>query len=154
VSELKVEASAQTPHTEALYEAGKKLLVDSIEVGREFCKFMVGVSNGAIPLYLALVGLAVGKNYRPTLIEGIFLLAPPAVFLIAASVFAAGYFPVHSNFSLELLHEIEAARLAIVKRRYTSASWGFTLFVIAVMLSVAAVTYALSTGSPSTPGGQ
>ena len=36
-----------SPHNKALYEAGKKMLVDSIDVGREFCKFMTTTSLGA-----------------------------------------------------------------------------------------------------------
>ena len=47
-----------SPADQALYDAGKQMLADSVSVGREFCKFMVGVSTGAIPLYLALLALA------------------------------------------------------------------------------------------------
>ena len=39
-----------TPHNDALYEAGKKLLVDSIETGREFCKLMITTWLSAIPI--------------------------------------------------------------------------------------------------------
>lgn len=148
---IEVRASVASPHTEALYEAGKKLLVDSIEVGREFCKFMVGVSTGAIPLYLALVGLATGRSYRPSLVEGTALLVPPAVFLAAAAVFTFGYFPVRSSVSLEVLDEIDAARLATVNRRYRAATRGFALFTLAVLVSLAATTYALSLDVPTAP---
>src|SRR5690242_18221621 len=62
VSDIQVgPAEPVSPHNQALYEAGKQMLVESISVGREFCKFMVGVSTGAIPLYLALLQLALPK---------------------------------------------------------------------------------------------
>ena len=33
------------PSTEALFELGKAMLSDSISVGREFAKFMIGVAK-------------------------------------------------------------------------------------------------------------
>ena len=44
-----------TPHNDAIYEAGKTLLIDSITTGREFCKFMITMSTSAIPIYLGLL---------------------------------------------------------------------------------------------------
>jgi hypothetical protein len=85
---IEVRTAPESPHNAALYEAGKQLLVDSVEVGRDFCKFMVGVSTGAIPTYLALVGLATGKTFRPSFTEGLILLTPAVLFLAGAGIFA------------------------------------------------------------------
>ena len=87
------EVGTRSPHNEGLYEAGKALLVESIEVGRDFSKSMITVATGSIPVYLALVGLAVGKEFRPSLGEGIVLVLGPAGFLLSATAFAIGYFP-------------------------------------------------------------
>jgi hypothetical protein len=143
-----VSSEPETPHNAALYEAGKTLLVETLEVGREFCKFMVGVSTGAIPTYLALVGLAVGKNYTPTELEGVLLLAAPALFLVAAGVFAAGCFPVTATLSLDIPAEIEAARTAASDRRRKFAQIGFIVFAVGVACAVAGATYALAIDVP------
>src|SRR5580658_4573032 len=37
-----------SPHNEALYDAGKAILVETIEVGRDFCRYMIGIATGAI----------------------------------------------------------------------------------------------------------
>jgi hypothetical protein len=140
----------ESPHNTALVEAGKTLLVETVEVGREFCKFMVGISTGAIPTYLALVGVAVGKNYSPTVLEGILLLVAPTLFLAAAGVFAFGCFPVSATMSLDLPAEIEAAREAATKRRDTCALIGFIVFGIGVACAVAGAAYALIIDVPST----
>jgi hypothetical protein len=84
--------TAVTPHNKALYEAGKKLLGDSLDAGREFCKSMITTSLGAIPVYLALISLALPKEYRPTASEGHVFLIPSALFLAAAIVFTLGFF--------------------------------------------------------------
>lgn len=142
-AQLKVVATAITPHTEAVYEAGKKILVDSVEVGRDFCKFMIGVCTGAIPIYLTLVGLSAGRDFRPSLGQGLLLLVPATGFLAAAGVFAAGYFPVTSSFSLEVVDEIESARASIVNRRYERARLGFYVFLAAAAAATLMAIYGL-----------
>ena len=52
-----------SPHNKALYEAGKNLLVESVSVGRGFCKFMTTTTLGAIPINLALLKLVLPKDY-------------------------------------------------------------------------------------------
>jgi hypothetical protein len=147
---LRVESAApETPTETALFEAGKTLLVETVQVGREFNKFMVGVATGAIATYLTLIGVAVGKNYRPTFEEGVLLLAPTALFLIAAAVFAFGYFPVKSRISLDLPDDIEKARSATAGRRYRCALIGFLLFCLGVAGTVVGAIVALGVDVPS-----
>ena len=52
-----------TPHNKALYEAGKSLLIDSINTGREFCKFMITISTSAIPIHLGLLKFVLPEKY-------------------------------------------------------------------------------------------
>jgi hypothetical protein len=135
---------ARTPHNEGLYDAGRALLVESVAVGREFCKSMITVSSSAIPIYVGLVGLTVGDNFHPTVGQGLVLLLGPVVLLGAATVFALGYFPKQVAFSLDLPGEIEAARLAIVRKRQRLAIIGFVLCVAGVVLSGVGIFYGLS----------
>ena len=143
-----VSVEPESPHNAALYEAGKTLLVETVQVGREFCKFMVGISTGAIPTYLALVGLAVGKSYNPTDLEGVLLLVAPALFLVAAGIFVLGCLPVSGTISLDIPAEIEQARTDATNRRRTCGLIGFIVFALGVACAVAGATYALAIDVP------
>ena len=99
---------AVTPHNAALYEAGKKLLVDSVETGREFCRFMITTNMAAIPVYLGLLQLMLPATYRPALSVGVVLLLPALIFMCGAGLSVAGYLPRVSSFSLDLPQEIDA----------------------------------------------
>lgn len=123
-----------TPHNKALYEAGKKMLVDSIEVGREFCRFMITTSLSAIPVYIALVGLVVPKSQADGLAHPVSLLVSPFLFLVAVLLFTVGYFPGRADFSLDLPANIEALRRTAVARRRCYAILGFVAFLLGVVV--------------------
>ena len=134
----------RSPHNEGLYEAGKALMVESVEVGRDFCKSMIGVATGAIPIYVALLGLAVGKDFRPSAGEGAVLTLAPAALLLSATAFAIGYFPKRTTFSLDLPAEIDAARAATLGKRMRWSYVGFGLLMLGIALAVAGVFYGLT----------
>jgi hypothetical protein len=134
----------RSPHNEGLYEAGKALMVESIHVGRDFCKSMIGIATGAIPIYVALVGLALGRDFRPSAGEGVVLTLAPAALLASATAFAIGYFPKRTAFSLDLPSEIDAARTATLAKRLLWSYVGFGLLLLGIALGVAGVFYALS----------
>jgi hypothetical protein len=142
---------AISPHNQALYEAGKGILTDSLSVGREFCKFMVGVSTGAIPLYLALLQFALPKDYRPGWGRGALAVLPGALFLAASIVFALGVFPRTSTFSLDVADQIEAARASVIGRRRKLSLAGFALFALASLVSIVVTVAALDVRAPSAP---
>jgi hypothetical protein len=127
------EVGEVSPHSKALYEAGKALLVSSIETGRDFCKFMIGVSTGAIPIYLGLLKFVLPEGFVPPAREGLLALIPAALFLLASVLFVVGYFPQKSTFSLDLIEEIERERTQALQWRHRLAITGFTLFCIALV---------------------
>jgi hypothetical protein len=139
---------ARSPHNEGLYEAGKALMVESVQVGRDFCKSMIGVATGAIPIYIALVGLAAGKDFRPSAGEGAVLTLAPLALLCSATAFAVGYFPKRTTYSLDIPAEIDAARTATLGKRMLWASIGFGLLVVGIALAVAGIFYGLSLEAP------
>ena len=139
---------ARSPHNEGLYEAGKALLVESIDVGRDFCKSMITISTGSIPVYVALIGLAVGKDFRPSFGQAIVLVLGPVAFLLSAAAFAIGYFPKKTAFSLDLPDEIEAARTATLRKRTLWSTIGFALLLLGIALALAGLIYALTLGVP------
>ncbi|WP_201167073.1 hypothetical protein [Halorhodospira halophila] len=129
------EVSDITPHNKALYEAGKKLLVDSVDVGREFCKFMTTTTIGAIPIYIALLKLVLPKDYSLQSSEALVFLAPPVLFLTAAVVFVIGYFPKRGSLSLDLPSEIERERSRTIRRRHGYSLFAFSVFCVGILLS-------------------
>jgi hypothetical protein len=140
-----------TPHNAALLEAGKAMLLDSIDVGRDFCKTMITVCSGAVPIHVALIGLAAGKDFDFDTATGALALAAPLLYLGALCVFAFGYFPSRGTLSIENLDSIEQARVHAVERRYGSAQIGVVIFVVGVLMTLAAAIYFFSQPAPAPP---
>ena len=128
-----------SPYSKAIYEAGKLLLNESISTGREFCKFMVTISTSAIPIYLSILTFLLPENYRLDLIGGIIAIIPSIIFLVSTVLFVLGYFPISTNFSLEIINEIERAREATIKRRIRMIKIGFSMFIIAILTSIVVI---------------
>ena len=60
------------------------MLIDSIDVGREFCKFMTTTTLGAIPTYLALLKFVLPNNYSLQSYDEVVFLIPPMSFLTSS----------------------------------------------------------------------
>jgi hypothetical protein len=131
--------TAITPHHEALYEAGKQMLIDSISVGREFCKTMIGTSTGAIPIYLAILTFILPEKFRLGISGGMAIAAPAIGFLIAATLFSAGYLPSKGKFSLDMINEIENERDRIIKTNFRFIQYGLGTFIISTLLAIRAI---------------
>lgn len=129
-------AGAVSPHNQALYEAGKNMLVESINIGRDFCKFMTTTTIGAIPTYLALLKLVLPKNYVLKSYDDFLFFLPAALLLVSTIVFVIGYFPQKGTLSLDLPAEIERERSATINHRQRYATCGFLVFSIAVVLAI------------------
>lgn len=128
--------SAVTPHNRALYEAGKNLLIESITTSRDFCKFMISMSTGAIPIYLALITFVLPKEYTLAFNQSALLVIPAFLFLIASIVFTFGYFPQSGNFSLDIIEEIERERKNTLEMRAKVAWIGFSIFLSGTIISI------------------
>ena len=133
------EVSAVTPHNRALYEAGKTLLIESITTGREFCKFMISVSTGAIPIYLGLLKFVLPEHYTLSLEQGVLIVVPTVFFLIASIAFTIGYFPQTGCFSLDIINEIERERTKTIRRRAKLTWIGFGIFLIGALTAIAVI---------------
>jgi hypothetical protein len=133
-----------TPHNKALYESGKSILIDSINTGREFCKFMITVSTSAIPIHLGLLKFVLPKDYILSFQNGLIAIIPSILFLIAAIVFTIGYYPQIGLFSLDIIQEIENERTKTIKRRKVTTLWGFTIFIIATLSMILCITIFLT----------
>jgi hypothetical protein len=135
-----------------LIEAGKAMLLDSIDVGRDFCKTMITVCSGAIPIHVALIGLAAGKEFTFDAGTGAFALAGPIFYLVALCVFAYGYFPAHRTISIENIDEIEKARIDAINKRLRCSRIGVSVFVVGVLVTLTAAFYFFTQSPPDSPG--
>jgi hypothetical protein len=135
------EVGAVSPHSEALFEAGKAILRDSISSGREFCKSMIGTSMGAIPIYLGILTFLLPKNIKIEIGQGIVIIVPAIGFLIAATLFTLGYLPISHKFSLDLIEEIEAAFEKNIAYRKRCILSGMTIFIISTLFSMLAIIF-------------
>lgn len=135
-----------SPHNKALYEAGKALLVESVSVGREFCKFMTTTALSAIPLYLALLKFVLPKDYVLQSRDEVFFLLPIVAFLASSVLFILGYFPQRGRLSLDLPSEIERERGKTIERRQWYSVVAFIVFALGVSYGAWQIVGALGTG--------
>jgi hypothetical protein len=128
-----------SPHSKALYEAGKSLLIDSVTTAREFCKSMITISTGAIPIYLGILSYLFPKDYALGVEAGITIAVPAIGFLIAAVIFVGGYLPITSRFSLDIIDEIERERDKVINHRKRFIWSGVIVFVLSALAAISAI---------------
>jgi len=143
-----VDVQPLTPHDRALYEAGKTMLVESVETGRKFCETMIGVATGAVAVFVALLGIVTPKDHVLTVVEGTRGIIAGVLFLLAALCFVFGYLPRKSKLSLDLPGDIEKARASIIAWRHTWGWVGFGLFVVGVALAAYAAFCMIGAQAP------
>lgn len=131
--------SVLSPHNEALYETGKEMLKGSLNTTRDFCKFMITVSMGAIPTYLALLEFVLDENITLPINE-LMSIVPPFFFLISAIIFIFGYFPQVDYFSLDIVEEIKQAYEKTVAKRKKLTNWGIFLFLVGSVFAILSIT--------------
>ena len=129
------EAQPVTANNRALYEAGKTILVESVETGRKFCETMIGVATGAVAGFVALLGIVTPKDHLMTVVEGTRAEVAGALFLLAALCFVIGYLPMRVGAALDSPEIIEAVRAAAIRRRHTWGLIGFVLFILGVAIA-------------------
>ena len=118
-----------------MLEAGRKMLSDSIVVGRDFARQMVTLSSGAIPIYVALVGLAYPRDAATPV-----LFLPPTLFLLAVLTFAWSALPKHGVVSLDVIEDIARARDEAIKVSSRGLWTGFAIFSLAIASAIFVVT--------------
>lgn len=118
---------------------GGKILAESISIGREYSKFMVRFSFGAIPIYILLLKDIKFDVYQSSMFPHVLFLLmiyfPIILFLISSVLFIIAYYPKKSRFILDNVEEIQSAYMSILnKRRYYNIV-GTIVFVLSVILS-------------------
>ena len=128
---------------QAIIEFGRRLYVESDDVGRDFAKQMITVSTGAIPIYIALANLG-GLSSRSAIVV-VAAGLPAIVYLGSALMFVWSYRPIRSTVSLELPNEVEAARKESLDHRQRWNITALSIFVLATLASIGIVLALMAT---------
>ena len=126
-------------HHEALIEVGKEILKDSVSIGRKLCKFMIGTSTGAIPVYLAILTFLLPKDFQLGIGAGVTITVPAVGFLIAAILFTIGYLPISARFSLDIIEEVEAVLEKSITYRKCFIWSGMIVFIVSTLSAIIAI---------------
>lgn len=127
------------PHRQMMHILGEKIFRDSIDLGRHFCQFMLTLSIGAIPVYLALIIMALPYDADKGWENGLALLVPGSLFLLAGTAFAIGYFPESVHLTPDVVEHVEKLRLRILRRRIRMVQLGFAVFILAMFTAMVAI---------------
>lgn len=134
--EIIITATVATIQTEGMIEVGKEMMKKSIEVGRDYCKFMITTSFSAIPIYLGLLKLVIPEDANITNNVLIFLFVGPTLFIVSALIFIGGYLPKVESLSLDDPRSIADAHSGIIKTRVNIIIAGTIVFIIACIVSI------------------
>lgn len=133
---ISVSATPLSPHTKALLKAGERLITESVETGREFCKFMIGITLTAIPIYIGLIKAFIPKDTIISDIIGLVWVFPIGLLILAAVIFLVGYMPNMKRISLVLPDNIEEILTKTINRRFRFSIGGFVIFCAAILSAV------------------
>jgi hypothetical protein len=134
-------AAALTPQDEALLDAGKAMLVNSIDVGRSLCTTMITLCTAALGAHATLIALAAGKEFDFDLGSGVIALIGPVLYMAAICVFVVAYFPKRGQLSLESLDSIEQTRESTILHRQNWSIAGTVLFVFGLVATIGGSMY-------------
>lgn len=122
---------------EVVIEAGRRLFLESVEVSRDFARQMITVSSGAVPIYVALLGIA-DLRHRST--SSLVLVSIPAlVFLSSTLFFVLALLPRKALISVQILDDIREARNRLMSARYLWIKLGLAIFGAGVCSALASV---------------
>lgn len=133
--------SSPTTQDEALLEAGRKLLLNSVDDSRNYCQQMITVATGAIPVYLAILKLWFPDDRVALARVNILFSIPVFLFLLASLFFSLGYLPQQYEINVGNLDSIEAVRTKLMRYRAISGFVGFTLFCLGTVIGAILVLF-------------
>jgi len=141
------EIALLSPHERALQEAGKKLFIDSVEVGRTFCSFMISTSVSSIPIYMAIVAyLHSGEKgfSKFGYFDKVMVISPCFIFIISMVIFILGYLPNMAQLNLDYPEFIESSLDNIIKKRRKFIIAGVIFFTVAITNSIISFIFLLN----------
>lgn len=118
-------------------EVGMQILKESISVGREYSKFMLGFTFSAIPIYLGLYKYVKESMMQSMQIEQLIIFFLPVLLCLVSSVlFLFAYYPKNVKFIISAIEDIKRAHQIIIVRRQLFCFAATLLFLLAVISAV------------------
>lgn len=128
-------------YTSVVYDIGKSIIVESISKGREFNKFMVGISFSGITVFIVLLKFINTETSFLASFREMMIIIPNIIFLIAGGFFIYGCLPYYSKLRVSELktnafNSILIERKRIIKIISIVNKIGLVLFYMAVILAI------------------
>ncbi len=121
---------ALTAQDEAILEVGKKMIYDSLSVGRDFSKHMMTISATTITVYLAIIGFFFNK--APV---NLYFMLPVILLVLAMLIFGISVYPGKAKLSIELIDEVSEVIQKTVRQRRLFFIAGFSLYALSIILT-------------------
>ncbi|WP_155309576.1 hypothetical protein [Desulfosarcina ovata] len=127
------------PSDQALFGLGKKMVEESVQIGRDFAKTMIQFSFAAIPVYIAIL-----KQYSAepkNTLEAIIQVAPNVFFLMSAMCFIVSFLPKKAEIVVNIVELMEEGLGKAAHRRSRLNYLGTVFFILGVLGGSAALMF-------------
>ena len=128
------QATLANAQQNALFEFAKNAITNSIDVLKDFIKFMVPLTTGLITVYFALLeflGIKTVTNVQ--ILTTSLLIIPPILLLISLGLFIWVAFPIKSTIVGGNLDSIKHYRNKTFYRKYTPSIIGGFVFIVGIL---------------------
>ena len=129
---------------ESWCEMAKKIRVESLSTGREFCKSMITLCTGGIPVYLGLLNFVLPEFRSFGSWGGFMAIFPAFVFLASTVVFTYAYYPPLKKFAnLDNYEDTVEYLRYLMRRRMKWTKIGLIIFMLGNTLGILVIATVL-----------
>lgn len=122
----------------AIMEAGKGLVINSFDSGKEYCKHMMTISASSIPVYVGLIGYFMKDSEM-----GFQIVIPAILLLLSLLLFGLGLLPLTAEVNIENITEMEKFRNRVIRRRFIISLIGYCIYSTAILFTVVFIFFKL-----------
>lgn len=127
---------------------GEKVILQSIDTGREYAKLMMTFSYGAIPVYLSLLGAFAQRKVAELAFSMQLALAIPiGVYIFSSVLFMLAFYPKHGDVNASIVESVKGFFGSTVDARRRANLWATVVFGVGTAASVAVLLVLMSTNS-------
>jgi hypothetical protein len=122
----------------ALLEYGKNVLINSVDIIKNFAQSMITLVSGLFAVYFALIeflGITSLQTDQAAMIKDVIVL-PPIFFIISLIVFVLAVLPLPGRVSLNILSDIKRDRRLTLLTKYIAVILGMAFLVAALSISI------------------
>lgn len=135
-NEIIIKGKFKSRGDELMLEYGKNAFLKTNNVLRDFCKFMITFTVGAIPVFLGILGLVISTDDILSATQIAFIYIPFVIFIASSIIFLVGYFPKFQKLPLDDVLKIEEHRETIYNKRKLLIILGLSLFLLGIIIII------------------